>query len=80
LPGKINLTDLQSRVVNTNIRDEDKTALSLLRLAGVEINDLTIATGYEPIKAKLEGISNSITDRVFQYWKQNQELDVEFDI
>jgi len=31
-------------------------------------------------KAKLEGIQNSITDKIFEFWKQNQDLDVEFDV
>ncbi len=85
LPGKINLLELQRRIEasKTNsdaLKDEDKTALSLLKMAGVEIDDLNNSEGYEDIKAKLESISNSITDKVFQYWLQNQELDVEFDI
>jgi hypothetical protein len=83
LPGKISLVDLQQRVQGVGgrtLREEDKTALSLLRLASVDLNNLTQTSGYEPIKAKLEGISNSITDRIFEYWTQNRELDVEFDI
>lgn len=85
LPGKINLLELQRKVeasgTDQNIlKDEDKTALSLLKMAGVELSDLNNSSGYENIKAKLESISNSITDKVFEYWRQNQELDVEFDI
>jgi predicted ATPase len=83
LPGKINLTDLEQRIngtSNKSMRDEDKTARSLLRLAGVDLSTLTTPTGYESIRAKLEGISNTITDKIFEYWTQNRELDVEFDI
>jgi hypothetical protein len=83
LPGKINLPDLQQRVqgkLGKTMRDEDKTALSLLNLAGIDLDDLTETTGYEPIKARLEGISNSITDTIFKFWTQNRELEVQFDI
>jgi predicted ATP-dependent endonuclease of OLD family len=80
LPGKINLPDLHKKTTSNNLSYEDKTALSLLEMAGVELNDLINAAGYEKIKAKLESISNSITDKVFEYWRQNQDLDVEFDI
>lgn len=85
LPGKINLTELKRRVdhsiqSNQPLNDEDMTALSLLQIADVELDDITNSNGYENIKAKLEAISNSITDKIFEYWKQNQELDVEFDI
>jgi predicted ATPase len=85
LPGKVNLTALQQAVATAKgtkqpMREEDRTVMGLLRMAGVDLNELVQATTYENIKAKLEGISNSITDKVFQYWKQNSELDVEFDI
>ncbi len=85
LPGKINLANLQQRVnqaksANQPLDDEEKTILSLLRMADVNLSDFTATSGYETIKAKLEGISNSITDKIFEYWKQNRELDVEFDI
>jgi predicted ATP-dependent endonuclease of OLD family len=36
--------------------------------------------GYENSRAKLEAIGLTITKQVFEYWKQNQELAVEFDI
>ncbi|MDQ3930877.1 MAG: AAA family ATPase, partial [Chloroflexota bacterium] len=80
LPGKINLPTLQQHVERQTVAEEDRTVLSLLRMAEVDLTQLTIANGYESVKAKLEAISNSITDKVFEYWKQNQELEVEFDI
>ncbi|MEA2574718.1 MAG: hypothetical protein QOH93_2016, partial [Chloroflexia bacterium] len=80
LPGKINLPTLQQHIERQTVAEEDKTVLSLLRMAGVELSQLMVANGYESVKAKLEAISNSITDKVFDYWKQNQELEVEFDI
>ena len=36
--------------------------------------------GYENSKAKLEAIGLTITHQVFEYWTQNKELAVEFDI
>lgn len=81
LPGKINLPHLQTRVkAKTALSNVDKTALGLMRVAGVELEDLVSPTGYEEGKAKLEGISISITDKVFEFWKQNSQLDVEFDV
>ncbi|WP_322924066.1 AAA family ATPase [Paenibacillus campi] len=85
LAGKINLNELKrkfdaSQTDSSILKDEDKTALSLLRIAQVNLDDLVSSSGYENVKAKLEAISNSITDKVFEYWKQNQELEVEFDI
>ncbi len=80
LPGKTNLAALQQRVKTKTLKDEDKTVLSLLRMAGVELDDLLTPSGYEKGRARLEGISNKITDKIFEFWTQNQNLDVEIDI
>ena len=36
--------------------------------------------GYETAKAKLEAIGLNMTQKIFEFWKQNQDLDVEFDL
>ncbi len=80
LPGKVNLSNIQYKIQTNTLTKEDKTVLALLDLARISIDDLTTPSGYETSKAKLEGISNLITDRVFKYWTQNQDLEVQFDI
>lgn len=80
LPGKVNLPTLKKRVEGKTLKEEDKTVLSLLKMAGVELDDIINPSGYEKSRARLEGISNSITDRIFEFWKQNQNLEVEIDI
>lgn len=79
LPGKVNLDKLRKDADNEPSQ-EDKTVLALLRMAGVDLDELIATKGYEEVKARLEGLGNTITDQVFEYWKQNRELDVEFDI
>lgn len=56
------------------------TLLDLLDLADIEPKDLQVGTDYEDHKAKLEATANAITDEAFQYWSQNKELEVEFDV
>lgn len=80
LPGKVNLSALKSRIDSITLKEEDKTVLGLLKMADVELDDVINTSGYEKSKAKLEGISNSITDRIFEFWKQNQNLEVTIDI
>jgi AAA15 family ATPase/GTPase len=81
LPGKVNLNALHAKTQNpATLNDEDRTVLALLRLADISIGDVIKPECYERSKAQLEGISNAITDRIFEFWKQNQELEVEFDI
>lgn len=80
LSGKINLEGLSQRKANNQLTDADETALGLFDLAGIDLKDLISEEGYENSKAKLEAISLTITEEVFKYWKQNQDLSVEFDI
>jgi predicted ATP-dependent endonuclease of OLD family len=80
LNGKINLESLSQRKANNQTNDADETTLGLFDLAGTDLKELTSEEGYENSKAKLEAISLTITQQVFDYWKQNKELAVEFDI
>jgi predicted ATP-dependent endonuclease of OLD family len=89
LPSKMNLADLSSRVAqaknNGNQHQAQLTAqhratLALLRMADISIDDFTASTGYEPLKAKIEGVSISLTDQIMGFWKQNEDLEVEVDI
>lgn len=80
LDGKINLPSLHQRQTNNQLTNSDKTVLGLFDLAGITLAELMSEEGYETSKAKLEAIGLEITQGVFKYWKQNQELAVEFDI
>ena len=80
LEGKINLESLNQRKTNNQLTDPDKTALGLFELAGIDLKELMSEEGYENSKAKLEAIGLTITHQVFEYWTQNKELAVEFDI
>jgi predicted ATPase len=81
LPGKVNLNTLQQRVSSKAVlRPDEKTVLALLRLANIKLADVVKADSYENSKAQLEGISNAITDKIFHFWTQNKELEVQFDI
>ncbi|WP_404361577.1 AAA family ATPase [Methylotuvimicrobium sp. KM1] len=80
LEGKINLPSLQDRESSGQLTDADETALGLLELAGTSLQDLISDEGYETAKAELEAIGLDITQKVFEFWKQNQDLDVEFDL
>jgi predicted ATP-dependent endonuclease of OLD family len=80
LEGKINLLTLQQREAANQLADADETAQGLLQLAGTTLQELMSEEGYETAKAKLEAIGLDITQKVFEFWKQNEELDVEFDL
>lgn len=89
LPGKMNLADLAQRVQQAKedpdnagnyLKAPHKAVQALLRMAEVTPEELSGAGGYEEMKAKIEGISISLTDQILQFWKQNEDLEVEVDI
>lgn len=80
LEGKINLLTLQQRIAEKRLTESDETALGLMQLAGTTVEELMSEEGYESAKAKLEAIGLDITQKIFEFWKQNQDLDVEFDL
>jgi predicted ATP-dependent endonuclease of OLD family len=80
--GRISIQDIQRRSQGDGdeLDTADRTFLSLLSLVGADLDDLDSAINYEHIKAELESASISITDEVFEFWKQNRQIRVEFDI
>ncbi|WP_426571371.1 ATP-dependent nuclease [Aquihabitans sp. McL0605] len=78
LPGAVSIRRLQS-TPEQDLQPDERTALSLLRLAGVATEEFN-ESNYEARKAALEAAANTLTDEVFEFWTQNTELEVELDI
>lgn len=78
LPGAVSVRRLQT-ADEDDLEAGERTALALLRLAGVEGEEFT-ETEYESRKAALEAAANALTDELFEYWTQNDGLEVELDI
>lgn len=85
LPSKMNLADLAHRMEQAksdpkHLKHEHRAVLALLRMADISVTDFTKPGGYEPLKAKIEGVSINLTDQIMKFWKQNEDLEVEIDI
>lgn len=79
--GRISIEDVCRRVeAGEDLDESDRTFMSLLALVGADPMDLASETNYEYLKAELESASISISDEMFQYWAQNKQLRVEFDL
>ena len=79
--GRISIQDICRRVeAGEEVDESDRTFMSLLALVGADPLDLASETNYEYLKAELESASISISDEMFQYWAQNKQLRVEFDL
>lgn len=62
------------------IGPDHRGVLALLRMADIAVEDFTKSGGYEPLKARLESVSIRLTDQILEFWKQNEDLEVEIDI
>jgi predicted ATPase len=78
MPGRVSIPKLQ-QTKDQQLQPGERTALSLLRLAGVQAVEFTEAK-YEARKASLEAAANQLTDEVFNYWSQNKDLAIELDV
>jgi len=79
LPGRIDLQALVDTAAEEAAASPEQTARSLLRLAETTPQDL-MGDEYERRKAELEAVSNDLTRQVLEYWTQNPDLRVVFDI
>ncbi len=79
--GRISIQDIKERQFEPDELDEaDRTFLALLSLVGADLDDLERQQSFEYLKAELESASIGISDEIFEFWRQNTQLRVEFDI
>jgi predicted ATP-dependent endonuclease of OLD family len=79
LPGECDLTDLASKIENgTALTDQERSVVALLAHAGETPSDFMDAD-YDSRKAELQAASTDLSAHVFEYWRQNPDLDVIFD-
>jgi energy-coupling factor transporter ATP-binding protein EcfA2 len=78
LPGRVSIPRLQG-VPAADLSPGERTARSLLHLAGVAAEDFVEST-YERRKVALEVAADRIGDEVLCYWSQGRDLQVELDV
>jgi predicted ATPase len=78
LPGRVSIPRLQA-TAEGDLQPGERTALALLRLAGVAADEFA-ESEYEVRKAALESAATTVSEEVFRYWSQNPELTVELDL
>ena len=78
LPGRGSIPRLQA-TAEEDLLPGERTALALLRLAGVAADEF-VESEYEVRKAALESAATTVSEEVFRYWSQNPELTVELDL
>lgn len=69
---------LEMRERREELSGGERTFLSLLDMANADLADLKEGA-YEPLKARLEGASISLSQQLYDYWRQNQSSEIEVD-
>lgn len=77
LPGECDLTKL-ARTTEDDRDDSERTVIALLAHAGETPEDF-MESDYASRKAELQAASVDLSQHVFEYWQQNQDLSVVFD-
>jgi len=76
--GKIAVNQLEKDKQLHTVTEGDSVFLDFLEFAGTDLEELKSFQQSEHLIAKVEAASNTITDRIFEYWSQNKSLSVEF--
>jgi energy-coupling factor transporter ATP-binding protein EcfA2 len=76
MPGKVSISDLIRRRGEGALTRGERALLALLDLASVSLEDFNQTDQHERLIRELENASNVISDEVFEYWTQNQDLSV----
>lgn len=79
MSGMVSIEKLQLDKQNT-VSVGDKIFLDFLEYAGTTLEDLKNVDRREELKAKCEAASNEITEEIFQFWSQNNALEVVIEI
>lgn len=80
MSGMVSIETLQAAKAANTVTNEDQIFLDFLTYAGTSIEELLQANRREALKAKCEAASNEITEEIFQFWSQNNALEVVIEI
>jgi predicted ATP-dependent endonuclease of OLD family len=80
MSGMVSIQKLQQDKQNNVVSVGDKIFLAFLEYAGTTLEELLEADRREALKATCEAASNEITEEIFQFWSQNNALEVVIEI
>lgn len=80
MSGMVSIQELQQDKQNNTVSVGDQIFLAFLEYAGTTVEELLNADRREALKATCEAASNEITEEIFQFWSQNNALEVVIEI
>lgn len=81
LPGRVALDDLKRQIAehgDTSVQFRYRIFLALLGMTGTSLSDIEGASELERLIMELEAVGAHLTDKIKEYWTQNQHLRVVF--
>lgn len=76
MPGRASIPDLIRRRDEGALHESDETLIRLLDLVGASLEDFGDQSNFEALTRELEAAANGVSAEVFEYWKQNPDLEV----
>lgn len=77
MSGALSIDKLNDDTQNSRpMSSGDRVFLDFLEYAGTTLDDLVKTTQFEELNAKCEAAALKITDQIFDYWTQNDELKI----
>lgn len=77
MSGELSIQKLNAdKQQNSPMSSGDRVFLDFLEYAGANLDDLIATTQFEELNAKCEAAALRITDQIFEYWTQNDELKI----
>lgn len=77
MSGELSINKINAdRQNNVPMSSGDRVFLDFLEYAGTNLEDLVQTTLFEELNAKCEAAALKITDQIFDYWTQNDELKI----
>lgn len=80
MSGMVSIQKLQKDKNENKVSVGDNIFLAFLEYAGTTLEELLDADRREALKATCEAASNEITEEIFQFWSQNNALEVVIEI
>lgn len=79
LDDEISMNELVSKQNSGSLDPGDEVFLALLSIGNLDATELRDKDDWTRIRTKLEAAANRVTDKVLEYWNQNQNIEISFD-
>ena len=75
--GELSVAKLKRDQQQGTVDPSDQVFLDFLNYAGTGLDELAEATEFEDLNSRCEAAANAITDEIFEYWTQNDQLQIQ---